>query len=142
MLTLRPTSEDDFELFNVIDLQRDEYSLFVTDHFDDRLPHMFTFYCGSNPVLLIGIKEMWPMVFDSYTIFSKHWKPIHFRSVLSISKKYLKFIEYDRIQHLVDEERPWTHKMARFLGMECETPNGLKKYVGGETRYMYVLVGE
>lgn len=142
MLTLRPTSEYDFELFDVIDLQREEYRIFVEDHFDEMAPHMFTFYYGDSPVLLIGIKEMWPMVFDSYTIFSKKWKPVHFRSVLSLTKKYLKFIEYDRIQHLVAESRPWTHKMAKFLGMECETPNGLKKYVGGQTRYMYVLVNE
>lgn len=142
MLTLKTTKREDFFKFNVIDIQIEELNTLLEYHFNEKEPHMFTVFKDDTPVLLIGLKEMWPMVFDSYTVFSKEWKYMYFRHVLRMAKKYLKYIKYDRIQHLVSEKRDWTHKMANLFEMTCETPNGMKKYVGGQTRYLYVLVGD
>jgi len=140
MLTLRKVYKSDFDNFEPIDMQAIEFLNYFAINFEEDQPHNFAFECDGEIVLLISLREMWPGVYDSFTIFSKHWRPVFYKSVSRAAKNYLKNINYDRIQHLVSCERPWTHKMAKMFGMKCETPDGMDKYVSGEKRYMYAIV--
>jgi len=140
MLTLRAINNSDFETFSPIDIQSKEFLDFFAGFYKPEDPHNFAVVFNGNIVLLIGMREMWPGVFDTYTLFSKHWKPVYFKTISRLVKKYIAEMKYDRIQHLVSCNRSWTHKMVKLFGFKNETPDGMDKYIGGEKRYMYAIV--
>jgi len=49
-------------------------------------------------------------------------------------------LDFDRIQHIIREDRPWMHKVISYLGFQKETEKPLRKYVNGMDAYMYSIV--
>lgn len=128
--------------FIPIDEQRDEFSAMCHLFYGKNEMHNFCLLKDDMPVLLVGMKEVWRGVYDTYILFSKSWKPLYYRPIIRAAKGYFDFLDYDRIQHLVRCERPWTHKMARAFGFVNETPDGMQKYMGGKDYFMYAIVRE
>lgn len=143
MLTFEKLEPGHFNNFDPIDIQDQETKTtidFVRDN--DIGPHNVAVIADGKVVLIVGIFEIWDKVFSSYTLFSKHWKPIYYKYISAFFLSYLKYLDYDRIQHMVSCDRDWTHKMARFFGFKLETPMPMKKYMYGKDYYMYALVRE
>lgn len=139
MLTIKRIDKQDLVRFIPIEIQRGYDIEAIADFVVyGNEPHFYAFYDGENPVLLIGLKEKWPRVFDSFTIFSVYWKPAHYKDVLKKARAYLLDLDYDRIEHMVHCDRPWTEKMANAFGFSyCAT---LRKYANGKDYKLYEVV--
>lgn len=138
MLTSRKTTDNDFLLFAPSPDQLDEFSMIREIFYGYDKENCLTVLDGDNPVLLIGMREKWHKVYDTFTIYSASWKPVYFKSFVKIAKDYFSNIDYDRIEHLISCDRPWTDKTARFFGFKYNTT--FKKYINGKDYKLYEIV--
>lgn len=138
MLTIEPLRKDHALSMVFRDDQKDEVVFLMSALLGQNHEHAFCFLNDGEPVLIIGLCENWKKVFGSYTFFSKSWHPSFMITVVKASKKYLKNLEYDRIEHLVSCGRPWTDKMARLFGFRYVAT--LEKYINGENYKLYEIV--
>lgn len=138
MLQLKYLTDEDIVKFDPIDIQSDEFQMMVDSFYGKRKGKMFVFESDGVPVLIIGLFEKWSRVFDSITIFSKKWKPVYYKSVIRKAKDYYTKIDCDRIEHMVNCERPWTCKMALAFGFEYVAT--FRKYYNGIDYKLYEIV--
>lgn len=108
---------EDFLSFEPIDLQVGEIANFFAIH--PEIEHSAVILNDDDvPVLIIALREISDGIFESYTIFSKHWKTVYYKYVYRFVRVYLEGLDYESIIHYVQEERPWTKRMARFFKMK------------------------
>lgn len=138
MLILEPITNRHLQEFVPIKGQEQELETLRELFYDRNEPHQFCLLNGQEPVLLLGMKEKWVRVFDTYTVFSPSWKPVYYKSVIRAAKGYFRFLEYDRIEHLTHCDRPWTDKMAKAFGFEYAAT--LRKYINGKDYKLYEMV--
>lgn len=111
-----------------------------------------------------GYAEMLEGIMDSYSVFnddgvfmgcgglaaqSSHralaWSLISSKccgndmiALTRIVKRYLSETKYDRIEAVVRDGFEQGHRWIKLLGFECETPNGMKNWIGsGKNAYLY-----
>lgn len=143
MLTIERLKLAHFDVFEPIDIQalETQNTIEFIKQTDIGI-HNAAVFDNGKIVLIFGLFELWQGVFSSYTLFSKHWKPMYYRTVTRFFREYIKELDFDRIQHMVSCDRKWTHKMAKLFGFKNETPEPLKKYMYGKDYYMYAIVRE
>lgn len=138
MLTVRYTTDQDYERFIADDSQKAEFETVAEMFYGFQKPHCLTLLDNNEPVILIGMAEKWNRVYDTFTIYSKLWKPIYFRSFVKIAKEYFSKVDCDRIEHLISCDRPWTDKTARLFGFKYNCT--LHKYINGKDYKLYEIV--
>ena len=138
MLQLKYLTDADLELFIPIDIQENEFEMIVDSFYNKRKGKMFIFENDGVPVLIIGMFEKWDRVYDTITIFSKYWKPSFYKTVIKKAKDYFAIIDCDRIEHMVNCERPWTCKMAELFGFKYVAT--FRKYYNGIDYKLYEIV--
>lgn len=138
MLMIEPLQNKHFHKFSPIAIQEREFEAICDIFYNKNDMHNFCFLHNGMPVLIVGLKEKWDKVFDSYTIFSTEWKPIYYKQVIKAVKFYLGKLDYDRIEHLCHIDREWTCKMIEMFGFEFVAR--LRKYIGGQDRLLYEVV--
>lgn len=118
--------------------QEDEFQTLVELFYNRNEMHNFCFVDDETPVLMVGLKEKWANVYDSYTVFSPTWNPVFYKKVIRIAKGYLDKLDYDRIEHLAHCDRPWTDRMLKAFGFQYNTT--LENYIGGKDFKLYEIV--
>jgi len=140
---VRPLHEADFDGFDPIDLQSDDFQFMKKYILDmDAMPDHQACACNmdGDPVLLFGVVEVWPRVFEIWTVFGKKWKKMMYADAREWLARYCDLLDFDRIQHTIRDDRPWMHRSIQFLGFTCETDVPLRKYQDGHDCYMYSIV--
>lgn len=138
MLTLEPIDNHHLMAFTPLDIQAEEFETVCQILYGKNDMHNFCFLSSGVPVLLIGMREKWEKVYDTYTIFSPAWRPAYYKSVARAAKGYFERLDYDRIEHLCHCDREWTGKMAELFGFKRGPL--LRKYVNGKDYQMYEIV--
>lgn len=142
---VRELRESDIKGFVPIPVQQKDFEDTVKA-FDaiDQYPDHQACACNSNgePVLLFGFLEMWPRVYEAWTIFGEKWSPMLYPEAREWLSTYCKHLDFDRIQHTISEDRPWMHRVIQYLGFQCETDVPLRKYLDGKDAYMYAIIKE
>lgn len=90
-----------------------------------------------TPVLLCGFHKVWPRVYEAWTIFGKHWSIDMYPAAFQWTNEYLNLLEFDRVQHILEADREWMHKILIKLGFEKETDAPLKKFINGKDCHIY-----
>ena len=138
-LTVEPLSFDHFSEVDAIDLQKEDVG-FMKDVFEKSgMPEHQG--CArdrqGNIVLLFGLYQISHKVYEVWTIFTKHWKPIFYPSSRAWIDRYLGLLDYVRVQHIIYADRPWTCKIIEYMGFERETLVPLKKMINGKDCHIY-----
>lgn len=118
MLMIKPADDEVFSSFIPVELQIKDMEKTINFLYGKDLPHNYCFYDEDGDVLMTGLYEISPGVFDSYTIFSENWKPLYYKYATRFFKKYINHINYDIIFHVVKKDRPWTIKMVKMFGFK------------------------
>lgn len=138
MLTLEPTTNKHLEQFVPLDMQEGEFNTLCELLYNKQEKHNFCILFDGVPILLLGMKEKWDKVYDTYTVFSPEWKASYYKYIVRLTKKYFAHLDYDRIEHLCRCERVWTSKMAKLFGFQ-EGPL-MKKYINGNDYKLFEIV--
>lgn len=138
MLTIEPLTKEHLLSFQPIDGQEEEFKTLCEISYPRPEMHNFAVLNDDELVLLVGMKEKWAGVFDTYTVFADGWKPVFYKTLTRVAKGYFDYLDYDRIEHLVKCDRPWTDKMARMFGFKYVAT--LRKYINGRDYKLYEVV--
>lgn len=141
---VRPLNDKDFDGFEPIDVQRQDFEdMKALILGNDVMPHQGC-ACNSKgePVLLFGFVEVWPRVFEVWTLFSKKWRKTMYATAREWTANYCRLLDFDRIQHTISEDRPWMHRVIQYMGFKCETDIPLRKYRDGKDCYVYSIIKE
>lgn len=138
MLTLDTATDMDLAAFVPMELQRAEYATIKELFYGKPKDGIFVFRDGDSPMLIIGLMPKWPRVYDTATLYSVNWKPIYFRQVIKKAKEFFLFFDYDRIEHMIHCDRPWTDKMIEAFGFTYNTT--IRKAYGGKDFKLYEIV--
>lgn len=138
MLTSRVITDDDLTSFIPMDGQEDDFLNICDIFYQKPKGESLVVLDKEIPVLLIGMRERWHKVYDTFTIYSNSWKPIYFREFVKLAKDYFEKIDYDRIEHLISCDKPWTDKTAKFFGFTYNTT--LLKYINSKDYKLYEIV--
>lgn len=138
MLTIDKIKNEHLIAFIPLDGQEEEFETLFEIYYNSNEPHGFCFLKDGIPVLLIGLKQKWHRVFDTFTVFSKSWKPVYYKTVVKESNSYFRKLDCDRIEHLIRCDRPWTDKMAKLFGFKYNTT--FHKYCNGQDFKLYEVV--
>ena len=138
MLTIEPLDKSHLLSFRPMVGQEQEFQTLCDINYPRPEIHNFCVMNDDDMVLLIGMKEKWAGVYDTYTVFSDGWKPVYYKTLVRVVKGYFEHLDYDRIEHLVRCDRPWTDKMARMFGFEYNTT--FRKYAHGRDYKLYEVV--
>lgn len=138
MLTHKVITKEDLVEFVPLPYQYEEYQTVIDILDAGLLPDAHMFYDNGIPVAIVSVYEKWPKVFDTMTVFSIAWTPKCFKYVIKYAKAYIDNMDYDRIEHIVRCNRPWTDKMARAFGFKfCAL---MRKYYAGQDVKLYEIV--
>lgn len=124
--------------FSPMEGQEEEYITVCDYYWNNPSSLAFCFSDKNGPVLMIGLEEKWEKVYDTFTIFSRNWKPVYYKDAIREARNFFKDFRCDRIEHLVRTDRPWTDKMAKMFGFEYNCT--LHKYINGQDYKLYEVV--
>lgn len=83
-------------------------------------PHWGIIMDGDDPIYIIGLYHLGDAHYDSFTIFSKHYKPKHLRFVIKFVKDYMSMLEYQSIKHVVEEDDIAMNKYIKLMGFTLD----------------------
>lgn len=138
MLTLNLLEDKDLVEFCPIALQAQEYETIKEIYYEKDKSGIFVFRYQDTPILIIGLMQKWPRVYDTATLYSEKWKPVYFKEVIKKAKEFILSFDYDRIEHMVHCDRPWTDKMVKAFGFTYNTT--IRKAYGGKDFKLYEIV--
>ncbi len=138
MLINKQLTDEHIEAFVPLEEQSADCETLYSLYYKKDKKGSFAIIADDEVVLIMGIREKWNNVYDTFTIFSPNWKPIYYREVLMQSKDYFSKLKYDRIEHLISCDRPWTDKMASMFGFTYAAT--LRKYINGKDYKLYEIV--
>lgn len=110
------------DIFNfdnhVVDRQRNIFDEFlsVTCALSEIPDHWAIFKDAENPIFIVGISEVSPKEYDSFTLFSKHVCPKHLPFIIKFVKNYIRMLDYSRIIHAVETEDTAMRKFIQMMG--------------------------
>jgi len=139
-LTVRPIEIGDFDSFEPIELQAGHHDQ-IRNIMNERgwpAHQAIGFDKDGRAILMSGWFEMWPGVYDVWTLFSKDWNPRYYKSATDWFKNYCGLMEFTRAQHILFESRMWMVPVLERFGFEREAY--LKKYINGENCYIYSII--
>lgn len=138
MLTIEGLKKEHIDAMNCLDIQSWEFDEFKNNSLVFSAPHNYCFLFDGEPVLIIGLFEKWPKCFGTYTFFSKNWNFIYYKTIVKVVKSYINYLEYDRIEHLISVDRPWTDRLVKIFGFEYNCT--MRKYFNGKDYKLYEIV--
>ena len=92
-----------------------------------------------------GVLPFWKGMGEAWLVTSplvEKFKLSLAKSVHDKLEEIIKKMKLERVQTLVDGEHITGQKFIERLGFINETPNGMRKYLGGRTYYRYALIKE
>lgn len=139
-LTVRPLEANDFEEIDIIDLQRNDLGNMRNIVLGDGvLPHQATGLNNNGDIVLMsGFVELWPKVFDVWTLFSNKWNPRLYKGATQWFDNYCNLLEFDRLQHILVSDRPWMKPVLQRFGFYEE--GLMRKYANGQDCYSYARI--
>lgn len=139
MLTLDSLTDKDLRDFFPIPLQKEEFETIRDLFYGKEKSNIFVFKDTDGvPVLITGVMEKWPRVYDTATVYSAAWRPVYFKHVLKKAKLFFSSFDCDRIEHMVHCDRPWTDKLAQAFGFKFNTV--VRKAYNGKDFKLYEIV--
>lgn len=94
--------------------------------------------CGGVVPFWKGVGEAWLITSD----LTEKFKIFFAKTVHNKLEEIIKLMDFKRVQALIDSEHLIGQRFIERLGFKNETPEGMKKYIGGRTFYRYSLVKE
>jgi len=125
-----------------LSLQKAQKILALEDDYGQKLEGTIAYSAfreDGTCIAAMGVVDMGLGRGQGWALISEYARP-YFTALTRRTLQRLPTLGFKRVEIVIHENFPQSHRWARILGFECETPNGMKNYINGMNCHLYSRV--